>query len=175
MAKYNEQFKLGLVEQYLAGVGGYGALCKPHSLADSMLRLWVASYRTHGIAGFAKRRNVSYSAKFKYEVLRQVRAEGLSDKQAVAIHNLRNAGVIGQWRRQYDEGGMGALEPRRKGRPAMPHKYPPVPAPKDMTVEQLLEENAYLRAELDYLKKVDALVQAEKTEALVKKRKWSKN
>ena len=35
----------------------------------------------------------------------------------------------------------------------MLHKYLPEPVPKDMTVEQLIEENAYLRAELDYLKK----------------------
>lgn len=34
----------------------------------------------------------------------------------------------------------------------MPHKYPPAPPPKDMTEEELRKENAYLRAELDYLK-----------------------
>lgn len=53
----------------------------------------------------------------------------------------------------------------------MPHKYPPAPTPKDMTEDELRKENAYLRAELDYLKKLEALIQAEKTEALVKKRK----
>ena len=57
----------------------------------------------------------------------------------------------------------------------MPHKYPPAPPPKDMTEEELRKENAYLRAELDYLKKLKALIQAERTEALVKKRKWSKD
>mgnify|MGYP006873306598 FL=1 len=44
-----------------------------------------------------------------------------------------------------------------------------------MTVEQMQEELAYLRAENDYLKKLKALIQAERTEALVKKRKWSKD
>lgn len=34
----------------------------------------------------------------------------------------------------------------------MPHKYPPEPVSKDMTKEELLEEVANLRAELDYLK-----------------------
>ncbi|CAB3715425.1 Uncharacterised protein [Achromobacter spanius] len=57
----------------------------------------------------------------------------------------------------------------------MPHKYPPAPTPKDMTEDELRKENAYLRAELDYLKKLKALIQAERTEALVKKRKWSKD
>ena len=42
-------------------------------------------------------------------------------------------------------------------------------------MEQMQEELAYLRAENDYLKKLKALIQAERTEALVKKRKWSKD
>lgn len=57
----------------------------------------------------------------------------------------------------------------------MPHKYPPEPVSKDMTKEELLEEVANLRAELDYLKKLDALIEAEKTKVLVGKRKWSKD
>ncbi|VFR43803.1 hypothetical protein BER2_0534 [plant metagenome] len=57
----------------------------------------------------------------------------------------------------------------------MPHKYPPAPIPTDMTAEQMREELAYLRAENDYLKKLKALIEAERTEALVKKRKLSKD
>ncbi|CAB3839425.1 hypothetical protein LMG26854_02360 [Achromobacter aegrifaciens] len=57
----------------------------------------------------------------------------------------------------------------------MPHKYHPAPIPKDMTEDELRKENANLRAELGYLKKLEASIQAEKTEALVKKRKWSKD
>jgi len=56
----------------------------------------------------------------------------------------------------------------------MPHKYPPEPVCKEMTKEELQEELAYLRAENDYLKKMKALIEAEKTRALVGKRKWSK-
>lgn len=175
MAKYDQQFKLALVQRYLSGEGGYDALCKRDGVADSMLKGWVVSYRIHGAVGLAKRRNVRYSAEFKRQVLNQIRAEGLSDNQAIARYDLRNSGVIGQWRAQHDSGGLAALEPRPRGRPSMPHKKPPAPPPKDTTVEQLIQENAYLRAELDYLKKLDALVQAEKTAALVKKRKWSES
>lgn len=44
-----------------------------------------------------------------------------------------------------------------------------------MTEKQLREEVAYLRAENDYLKKLDALIQAQRPETPVKKRKWSKD
>ncbi|CUI70996.1 Uncharacterised protein [Achromobacter xylosoxidans] len=57
----------------------------------------------------------------------------------------------------------------------MPHKSPPEPVSKDMTKEELEQELAYLRAENDYLKKMKALIEAEKTRALVGKRKWSKD
>ena len=174
MAKYDERFKLDAVQRYLSGLKGYEEVARDCGIDYSMLRRWVASYKLHGSMGL-RSRYTRYTAQFKLDVLRRIRRDGLSDRQAVAIYNLGDAGVIGRWRSQYDEGGVGALEPRRRGRPAMPHKHPPELAPKDMTEKQLREEVAYLRAELDYLKKLDALIQAERTEALVKKRKWSKD
>ena len=174
MAKYDEQFKLDAIQRYLTGLHGYREVAQACGIDRSMLRRWVASYQLHGRGGL-QAQHKRYTAEFKVEVLRRIERDNLSDRQAVAIYDLRDAGVIGRWRSQYDEGGLGALEPRRRGRPAMPHKHPPELAPKDMTEKQLREENAYLRAELDYLKKLDALIQAERTEALVKKRKWSKD
>jgi len=134
----------------------------------------VASYELRGSAGLAKK-FIHYDAAFKQEVLERIDRDGLSDRQAAALYDIRHAGSINLWRGQYDAGGAGALAPRTKGRRPMPHKYPPAPTPKDMTEDELRKENAYLRAELDYLKKLKALIQAEQTEALVKKRKWSKD
>ncbi len=57
----------------------------------------------------------------------------------------------------------------------MPQAKPPQPPAKatpddERTREQLIKENEYLRAEVAYLKKLDALVQAKKA-AQQKKRK----
>lgn len=174
MAKYDEQFKLEAVKHYLAGKQSYREVARRYEVEHSMLRRWVCSYEQHGGAGLTKKFSY-YDAAFKQEVLERIEREGLSDRQAAAIYDIRHAGSIGIWRAQYDAGGAGALAPQRRGRRSMPHKYPPAPTPKDMTEEELRKENAYLRAELDYLKKLEALIQAERTEALVKKRKWSKD
>lgn len=174
MTKYDEQFKLEAVRQYLSGEFSYEQLGRERGASASVIKRWVSAYQIHGRLALTKQ-HVRHSAQFKEQVLERIRREGLSDTQAVAIFNLRNAGIISQWRGQYDSGGLGALAPKRRGRPSMPHKYPPAPIPKDMTPEQMREELSYLRAELDYLKKLDALIQAERTEALVKKRKWSKD
>lgn len=59
------------------------------------------------------------------------------------------------WCREYRSGGPDALRPKPKGRPRGA-KSKPRPAP---TREQLLEEeNAYLKARVAYLEKVDALL-----------------
>jgi transposase len=53
-----------------------------------------------------------------------------------------------------------------------PPQQPDTPETEDTrTREQLLKENEYLRAEVAYLKKLDALVRAKKLSAQNKKRK----
>ncbi|WP_440588335.1 IS3 family transposase, partial [Bordetella genomosp. 5] len=126
-----------------------------HELQHSLVRGWVESYRVHGLAGL-RRQSGAYSAAFKQSVLRKIRDQGLSDIQAATLLGIRSSGHIAKWRTQYDAGGIEALARKRPGA-SMPHKYPPEPVSKDMTKEELLEEVANLRAELDYLKKLDAL------------------
>lgn len=173
MAKYDEQFKLKVVRECLRGPKGVESVAARYELARSMVRRWVDSFREHGIAGL-RRKPGSYSAAFKYSVLLKIRREGLSDTQAAVLLGIRSTGHIAKWRAQYDAGGIEALARKRRGA-SVPHKTPPKPVSKDMTKEELEQELAYLRAENDYLKKMKALIEAEKTQALVGKRKWSKD
>ena len=95
MAKYDDQFKLAVVQLYLSGEGGYKTLCKIHGLTPLVLQSWVASFRVHGADdGLAKRAQVNYSAQFKLQVLEQMDSQALSDTQAIALHNLRHPGGI---------------------------------------------------------------------------------
>ena len=172
MAKHDLRFKIALVKDYLSGNSSYQDIARSSGVGDSQLRRWVASYRLHGVSGLQKKLSV-YSAEFKLEVLQRIEREGLSDRQALALYDIRNPGAIGMWRRQYDGGGLGALAPRRKGRPPVPPKHAPAahPPAEKRTHKELLDELAYLRAENAYLKKLKALSDAERSAALVKKRK----
>ncbi|WP_098020867.1 IS3 family transposase [Orrella dioscoreae] len=162
MAKYDEQFKLRVVRRYLSGSAGAKTVGAEQGLGHATVRRWVQSYREHGLSGL-RRKGASYDAAFKLQVLRRMRQEHWSQAQTAAAFNIRCATHIGKWARQYDAGGLGALAPKRRGRPPMPHKPPPAPIPTDMTAEQMREELAYLRAENDYLKKLKALIEAERT------------
>lgn len=176
MAKHAESLKLELVRQYLRGSAGLRDLAERSGVGRTTLRAWVHRFQEHGDLGLARKRPAEYSAQFKLSVLRRIQDEALSRQQAAAIYNLRGGGgVVAVWQRQYDEGGLAGLEPKPKGRPRKmpkPPETPPVPPDDARTLEQLREENADLRAEVAYLKKLEALVRANR-QAARKKRKPS--
>lgn len=175
MAKYDERLKQKLVDTYLRGGIGLPVLAARHGIDYSMLRRWVAAFRLHGSAALRGKQG-RYDARFKLKVLQHMWRDGLSAREVTALYDIRAAGAVLQWARLYDEGGMNALAPRPQGRPrkmtdTQPGKPAKEKAPDTRTREELLKENEYLRAEVAYLKKLDALLKANKRAAQKKKRK----
>ena len=173
MTKYNEAFKLLVVQSYAEGQQGYKRLARQYGPGPTTIRRWVKHYEEHGLSGLQKKFS-HYSAEFKLAVLQRMRQEELSALQATTLFDIRGgAGVVRRWESQYHEGGFQALEPKARGRPTkMPTTEPPkppLPLPEMSSLEQLLQENEYLRAEVAYLKKLRALRQA-KEQAAQKKR-----
>ena len=175
MAKYDEEFKRTIVKEYLTGASGYKVLAARFGVNRMTIKGWVNFYRYHGDAGLRERPS-HYNARFKLSVLKEMWQEGLSYNQLSALFDLRGgARMVSRWARQYHEGGLDALEQKPRGRPKkMNTPEKPLPAlmqpPDARTLEDLRKENEYLRAEVAYLKKLDALVRAKKQIA-PKKRK----
>lgn len=174
MAKYTEQFKLTVIKAFEARGTGSRDIARLYGVDESTVRQWVAVYRRHGEAGIRKKYE-QYPAEFKQFVLQQMQLERLSAREAAARFNIRNASKVGQWARQYDEGGVDALSAHPRGRPSQmpkPPKLPPAPRDDDQrTRQELLDELNQLRMENAYLKKLDALAQAQHCAAQRKKRK----
>ncbi len=171
MAKYDLKFKLKVAREGLKRATGLERIASRYGLDYSMVRRWVDSFRQHGRAGLAKK-HTRYDARFKQGVLNRIRSDGLSRRQAATLFGIRSPAIIGVWQRQYDEGGLGALAPASRRRSRMPAKKPPGKAPKpdeELTREELLEVLADSRAEIAYLKKLDALIQAKKAVAQKKR------
>jgi len=173
MTKYDERFKLKVVEQYLSGLEGVKRLAARHGLSSGDLNRWIAAYKRHGKAGL-RHKGASYDASFKLLVLKRMWRNQWSLGQAAAEFDIRCPGHIGKWERQYHEGGFDALNSKPRGRPkkmttAEPPKSQPSPSEDTRTLEQLRKENEYLRAEVAYLKKLRALRQ-EKEQAAQRKR-----
>lgn len=162
MSKYETQFKHKIVKQCLSGDRGSKSVAKMHGLDHGQVNRWTAAFCLHGLAGLAKK-YASYDAKFKLRVVQHMKRDTLSLRQTAARYDIRNPDQIRRWALAYHAGGIEALHPKPRGRPKQMKPKPPLEPPVDddeRTLEQLRKENEYLRAEVAYLKKLDALIRA---------------
>lgn len=166
MAKYTTQFKLEVVQRYLAGTAGFKSLGRLYGLDYAMVKRWVYLYQGHGEAGLVKK-FTAYSAEQKLAILQHMWSKELSYSQTASMFNIRSPTSIPSWVRCYHIGGLDALMPRPRGRPKkMPDSLPPmvplVSEDETRTREELLAEVEHLRMEVAYLKKLRALVQEQR-------------
>ena len=167
MKKYQTEFKLKVVKSLLAGDGGAKLLARQWSVPEEKIRTWVSHYLLHGIDALRPKRS-TYSAKFKLEVLSHQDRERLSSRQVAAIYDIRNPNQVVVWRRTLDEGGVEALGNTEQEHHSMKKERccpaPPSTATPD-SAQALREENEQLRAEVAYLKKLQALIRSKRSAA----------
>lgn len=171
MKKYRTEFKLEVVQSFLAGEGGTKLLARRWSLPEEKIRTWVSHYRLHGIDGLRPKRS-NYSAQFKLQVLSHQDREQLSSRQVAAIYDIRNPNQVVVWRRNLEQGGSDALVNRKQGCPKKkPERRCPEPSHMVATESEqtLREEIELLRAEVAYLKKLHALIRLKKSAAPTKR------
>jgi len=110
--------------------------------------------------------NKRYTAEFKQKVVEAVLNEGLSYEEARRIYEVNGRDRIQSWERIYlAEGPEGlAVERRGRGSKGRPKKLP------QAVEEDLLAEVQRLRAEVAYLKNLQALVLEEERRQRRKRR-----
>ncbi|MCP1144597.1 transposase [Lysinibacillus endophyticus] len=160
MTKYNEEFKLMVVQEYLSGSLGYRAIAKKYGIGDSPLRRWVRAFKEFGHSGLSvKKTKQFYSVQFKLDVLNFMKRTSAS-YQDTAIHfNLNDPTLITSWNRRFLKKGIEGLQKKLKGRPSMSKKQKSTANNQEKTMsreEQLERENELLRLEVAYLKKLKA-------------------
>ena len=106
-------------------------------------------------------KNKVYSAEFKISVIMDMRENHLGLRETERKYNIQNS-VILRWERIYLEEGAEGLMKERRGRVCAAKGRPPKLNKK--VEEDLIAENQRLRMEIEYLKKLSALVLAEERE-----------
>jgi transposase len=117
--------------------------------------------------GKTGRKNKNYSPEFKIRVIMDMREHRLSYHETVRKYELGNNQtggarlMIQRWERIFLEEGAEGLMKERRGRACKASGSNKGRPPKlDRKVEEdLIAENQRLRMEIEYLKKLDALVQ----------------
>ena len=156
MAKYPKDFKLKIAQQVLSGMT-QNAAAKQYGVNKGDVQKWVAAYRAHGDSGLDRKQWV-YTGQFKQMVVEDMRANHLSCREAAAKHNIGVHYTLSQWERIYIEDGPDGLYVDRRSQPGVSKRGHPPKLDKKVE-EDLISENQRLRAEVDYLKKLNALVQ----------------
>ena len=116
--------------------------------------------------GKAGRKNKNYSPEFKIRVIMDMREHRLSYHETVRKYELGNDQTGGarlmvqRWERIFLEEGAEGLMKERRGKSYGSKKGRPPKLDKKVE-EDLIAENQRLRMEIEYLKKLSALVLAE--------------
>ena len=123
----------------------------------------------HGIDILRTSKNRYYPPYKKEQIINRVLI-GKESRNSVAIdEGLPSSGMLYNWIKKYKENGYNIVE-RKRGRSTMPKVTKKKEnETKDETIKRLEEENLYLRAELEYTKKLRAVVQARKNQQQKKK------
>ena len=110
-----------------------------------------------------------YSPEFKLSVILDMRENKLTYTETMCKWlpdvDKRTVSIIQRWERKYLEEGYEGLMKDNRGRPSINGKKRGRPPKLDKKVEEdLIAENQRLRMEIEYLKKLSALVLADERE-----------
>ncbi len=167
MAKFSKEEKLVAVKRYLAGEGSLRGISDSIGVDPSNLRTWLKRFEYRGEEAFEKS-YTTYSASDKLDVLNYMQEQRTSTRETAAIFRIKSPTTILKWQALYKDGGVDALQPKKKGRQSMKKKETKQATPSKGSLEAL---QAYLHAEIVYLKKLKALVQEREASEHKKKRK----
>lgn len=152
MTKYTREERLAAVQAVETGES-IASVAKQYHMSEEVVSRSLGHYRQHGSAGLSSR-SCNWTAEQKYKVLEYMHENHLSCRETGIQFGINGSSTVWQWEQRYLEKGIMGLENKKKGRKPRAPK-PKLPKTRE---EELLEENLYLRAENEYLKKLNALV-----------------
>lgn len=166
--KYNYEFKLRLVTIILEGKTSRERLARANGIVPSNLEFWVKLYEAYGEQGLLGVSKSNFTIEEKVSIIQHYQETGLSLVDTCVNYRISGPSVLLQWIKKFQTDGFKGLEDNRgahfrknKTNTKMTKKSN-IPGMKESMseVEKLKIEIAYLRAENDYLKKLEALAQS---------------
>ncbi len=163
--KHSVAFRLQIVINHQQGQS-IRSLSHKWNISTSLIRKWIDQHWINGATGLLTKSRVYHTKEFKLKVVRTYKDKGLSLRDCCLQFNIPAQCTVSSWVKSYDRQGLDGLN-EQKGRPAIMKKDKPVSkknAEPLTRLEELERENLYLKAEIDFLKKLDALTQEKQTQ-----------
>ena len=159
MTMYGVETKLKLIAMVERRGYSIGAAAKKLGVSRQLAARWMRMFEFHGCEGLIMKSG-TYTGKFKLDVIQYMHKNHLSVREASAKFGIPSHATLLKWERIYYEEGAKGLMADRRGRPKS--KKPEVKKLNKETEKDLIAEIQRLRAENEYLKKYNALVQEKK-------------
>ena len=168
MGKISYEEKIKLYEERRIGLS-IKSLSNKYGITTKNAQYLCCLIDTHGFDILRTIKNKCYSKNFKEEAINRVLINHESVWSVSLDLGFSNDGMLQNWIKKYKENGYNIVE-RKRGRPTMPKVTKKKENETDKEkIKRLQEENLYLKAELEYSKKLRAVVQARKNQQQKKK------
>ena len=161
MTKYNTEFKMEVVKEYLEENISYPQISNKYCIpSETIIIKWVNAYKSQGYDGLkVKRQNTQYTLEFKLNVVNLYLTGEMSYQSLANELKINNPSIITRWVKDFREKGIEGLEPKKRGRPS---KMPKLPKKsKDVKIDSSanltnLENNSLTEAQLkEKIKKLE--------------------
>lgn len=163
MSKLNYENKISIYNEYKKGIS-YSNLSKKYGIRKSVVIYLIALINKHGYDILRINKNRFYSIHEKERIINRVL---LNDEPFYCValdEGLLSCGMLHNWVKKYKENGYNIVELKRGRSPTMIRKPENIKKheTQEEKVKRLEQENLYLKAELEYSKKLRAVVQIRK-------------
>ena len=168
MSKLSYEDKINLYNDKKEGLS-LNSISKKYGIRKSGISYLVKLIDIHGYDIIKKTKNKKYPLYFRQDAIDRVLLNNELIWSVALDIGLPSDGMLVNWIKKYKENGYNIVERKRGRSPTMKVTKKRNNETKDETIKRLEEENLYLKAELEYSKKLRAVVQARKNQQQKKK------
>ena len=171
MTKLNYNDKVNLYNDRKNGYS-ISSLCSKYNIRHERVEYITRLIDRHGFDVLRTSKNQYHSIIKKKLIIERVLLNNESINSVAIDEGLLSRGMLVNWIKNYQNNGYNIVE-RKHGRSPTIMKKPKILCKESETekekIKRLEEENLYLKAELEYSKKLRAVVQARKNQQQKKK------
>ena len=163
MSKLSYEDKINIYQEKQSGTP-VTSIAKRYNVNIHNIKYLIRLVDKHGLDILKTVKNIKYIKQEKEEAINRILINKESIRNVAIDIGLTNSGLLCNWISKYKENGYNIVE-RKRGRSPTIMKKPKVSNKTETIeeeVERLKKENLYLKAELEYSKKLRAVVLARK-------------
>lgn len=170
MSKLTYEDKINLYNDRKSGLS-IPSLVSKYNIRHEGVEYLIRLIDKHGLDILRTTKNKYYPPYQKEQIINRVLINKESRNSVAIDEGLPSSGMLANWIKKYQEMGYNIVEQKRGRSPTMPKKElkPKAKETIEEENERLRKENLYLKAELEYSKKLRAVVQARKNQQQKKK------